>query len=205
MKCTDVRILLGALADGELGDEQLRQRLVAHMEECGSCRQEYAIQAEVKQMFARLEREEASFFLAARTMSAIAAQKRTQLVWNWRWAYAGAAAAVVLLVSLGSLFLVQPQSADVYKALPDSTSHRVAVGGPSSILPEEEGVTYSSFPELVERRHDEAQELLRVGSEWMQLDNTVRVLSGDEGEESIYKELPGDEENEEQSAQEGND
>ena len=66
MNCAEVRTLLSALADGEIADDRLREKVRSHMDNCEACRQEYALQLDIKSKLSELEPEEASVFLATR-------------------------------------------------------------------------------------------------------------------------------------------
>jgi len=190
MKCVELTELLGALADGEIHDAELRAQMQAHLAQCASCREEYALQVEVKGLLAGLGHEMPSPFLLTRVLGRLGS-RRVPAFWNLRLAYAGAAAAfLVVLGAAGVLTVSHSQMLGVYKALPVPGAERGAFAPLPSILPDDEEVHYASFADLIERRHADARELLRARSQWEELDSIVRVLSSEDGEEAIYKDLP---------------
>jgi len=69
--------------------------------------------------------------------------------------------------------------------LPDVAPATVALPRSSN------GDGYGSFTELVVGRHEEARELLKVREEWApEFEQIVQRLGGEEDDESLYKELP---------------
>ena len=185
MNCAEVRTLLSALADGEIADDRLREKVQSHMDNCEACRQEYALQLDIKSKLSELEPEEASVFLATRVTAEIKQLRRRRSVWRWSYAYAGAAAVIALVVMLGGGLLVHPSAQGVYKSLPDVAPATVALPRSSN------GDGYGSFTELVVGRHEEARELLKVREEWApEFEQIVQRLGGEEDDESLYKELP---------------
>ncbi len=199
MNCAEVRTLLGALADGEIADDNLREKLQSHLDGCEDCRREYTLQIDVKSKLSELEPEVTSSFLATRTMAEINQRRRRRVIWRWSYAYAGAAAVIALMVMLGGTLLVRPSAPGIYKSLPDVAPAPVVV----SRSPDANG--YGSFTELVVGRHEEARELLKVRGEWTpEFEQIVQRLGGEEDDEALYKELPEEnaEDEEEPAAEE---
>lgn len=199
MNCAEVRTLLSALADSEIADDRLREKLQSHLNGCVECRQEYAMQLDVKSKVSELEPEMASGSLATRIMAEVNQRRRRRVIWRWSYAYAGAATLVALIVMLGGTLLVRPSVPGVYKSLPDVATAPVVLSRSSDVN------QYEDFSELVMARHDEARERLKIRDEWTpEFEQIVQRLGGEEDDGALYKELPEEnaEDEEEPTAEE---
>ena len=177
--------MLTALADGEIADDRMREKLQSHLDGCEECRNEYALQLEMKSKVSELEPDAAPPSMITRVMAEISHRQRKRVVWRWSYAYAGAAAIVTVLAVLGGTLFVHPSAPGVYKSLPETAPAPLTLSRPS------DANGYGSFAELVVERHEEARELLKVRDEWTpELEQIVQRLSDEEDGESLYKELP---------------
>ena len=196
MKCSEVRIWLGALADGEVRDPTRRQAMEEHLGACPSCRQEYATQQEMKRLVGSMERQQASAFLATRVTAGIRARPRPAFG-PLQLTYVAAVFLAALIVTGGLLFGLpdvarRSDTSGLFKELPGSASHlstRESAWGPLTRR------TPGSFYEFVEVEHERATELVRARSEWAEdLESLLEQISEDEAvdEETHLKELPSE-------------
>ena len=113
MKCSEIRIHLGALVDGEIRDPALLGKLERHLGACSECRRELEAQRAVKGLLARLEPERTSAVMPTRVMQAIkdGGRKRQPLV--LRPAYVAAVVAVLRLTAYRAASSVSFQSSQI--------------------------------------------------------------------------------------------
>jgi anti-sigma factor (TIGR02949 family) len=199
MNCAEVKNLLSAFVDGEVADGRLRDSIQAHLAECESCMKEYELQLRVKTEISRLGIKEAASTLSTRIMAEIGQRRRRRAAWRWSYASAGAVALVVVVILLVGGLWNPYSSTDIYKNLPDRAPARGVIS---------EGAVESAdadFEDFILSRHEEARDMLKVREEWApELNLIVQRLSGEEGDDSLYKELPAEnaEEEDEPSADE---
>jgi len=205
MKCSEIRIHLGALVDGEIRDPALLGKLERHLGACSECRRELEAQRAVKGLLARLEPERTSAVMPTRVMQAIkdGGRKRQPLV--LRPAYVAAVVAVLILLA-GGLFAIQPRPAAMREVESSGLYKELSVGEAreymSSLLPPGAGqATYSNVSDFVVASHEEAREVLEAEEGWSPLlQEIAESVSEAEGEE-LYKELPGDDAAEEDDSE----
>ncbi len=187
MNCADIKKLLSAFVDGEIADERLRGTIQAHLAECEGCRREYNLQLGVKSEISKLGVKAVSGALSTRIMAEIGLRRRRRAAWRWSYASAGAAALVVVMILLVGGFFAPYSNMEIYKSLPDKAPARAVIPA-GSVESADNG-----FEDYILSRHEEARAMLEVREEWApELDLIVQRLRGEEDDDSLYKELPED-------------
>jgi predicted anti-sigma-YlaC factor YlaD len=196
MRCEDIKVIMGALADGEVAP-RIRSEAEAHLKACTACRAEHSAQLQVKGLLSNLPQEDAPAFLMTRVMADIKARKGAKSPAKLRWAYSSAAALLLLLFAVVTVSVMHPagnlENSGIYKSLPTESSEMApaSVGG---LTPASMETEYSTFGDFVQQRHEDVRDSLRVHREFSPgLENTVKEIKGSDG---IYKELPKDKDEE---------
>lgn len=117
--CSDIEPLLSAYFDDELAPEQ-RDRVALHLEECGECREILAGIEWVEQVAADAEMPPVDEQQWARVWEGIRAKQDASVAHaagsgairrrKWLRPLTGLAAAAVLLISLGLVYILNPQN-----------------------------------------------------------------------------------------------
>ena len=195
MKCEDFKVIMGALADGEV-TPRVRLEAETHLKACADCRAEHSAQLAVKGLLSSLPQEDAPAFLMTRVMADIKARKGAKNPAKLRWAYSSAAA-LLLLLAVITVSVMHPAgnmvNSGIYKNLPTESSQIVPASA-GGLTPASMETEYSTFGDFVQQRHDDVRDSLRVHREFSPgLESTVEEIKGSDG---IYKELPEDEDEE---------
>jgi hypothetical protein len=198
MRCEDIKVIMGALADGEVAPH-VRSEAEAHLKSCAACRAEHSEQLAVKGMLAGLPQEDAPAFLMTRVLADIKLRKGAKSPAKLRWAYSSAAA-LLLLLAIVTVSVMHPASnlenSGIYKSPPTESSEMVPAPV-AGLTPASMETEYSTFGDFVQQRHEDVRDSLRVHREFSPgLENAVIELKGSDG---IYKELPKDKDKDEEN------
>jgi len=198
MKCAEVKNWLGALADGEIREPARRQALEAHLRECSACREEYAVQLEIKRLLRDVERARPSPYLAPRVRAAIGARRKPPFR-ALQLAYVAAMLLAAVVITGGLLAGFQyvsrrPAVSGLFKELPATSSAPAPrMLAREAAMPASDSASPSSFVQFVEAEHSQALELLRAHTQWADdMEALLALISQDEmvDEETHLKELP---------------